>query len=107
VSGVARVSPGDPPVEWQVDVPGSKSLTNRALLVAAVADGTSRLANPLVADDTMVMRAALETLGVEVTEFDGGLRTTHPTGLAVLRDGRDRRPLPRGDARRRPGTFRA
>jgi 3-phosphoshikimate 1-carboxyvinyltransferase len=45
------------------DLPGSKSLTNRALLIAALAEGTSRLSNVLFAEDTRVMLAALEGLG--------------------------------------------
>ena len=55
----ARVAPGSPEPHWEVRVPGSKSLTNRALLLAAVAGrGASRLVDPLVADDTTVMAAA-------------------------------------------------
>ncbi len=60
---VMRVSPGSPPAQWEVRVPGSKSLTNRALLLAGVATGRSRLINPLIADDTEVMAAALRALG--------------------------------------------
>ncbi|MGA2231810.1 MAG: 3-phosphoshikimate 1-carboxyvinyltransferase, partial [Tepidisphaeraceae bacterium] len=43
--------------------PGSKSLTNRALVLAALADGVSELANVLFADDTLVMLDSLEKLG--------------------------------------------
>ncbi len=46
--------------------PGSKSLTNRALLTAGLAIGESQLADPLVSDDTEVMVAGLRTLGVEI-----------------------------------------
>jgi 3-phosphoshikimate 1-carboxyvinyltransferase len=46
--------------------PGSKSCTNRALLLAALADGTSTLHDPLDAHDTRVMAGALEALGVPV-----------------------------------------
>jgi 3-phosphoshikimate 1-carboxyvinyltransferase len=67
-----RVSPGDPPPRWEVVVPGSKSLTNRALLLAAVAGpGRSRLVNPLIADDTEVMAAATAAIGAGV-QRDGG-----------------------------------
>ncbi len=61
---VMRVSPGASPTHWEVRVPGSKSLTNRALLLAAVAVGQSRLVNPLIADDTEVMAEALRAIGV-------------------------------------------
>ena len=54
-----------------VALPGSKSISNRALLLSALASGTTRLKGLLDADDTRVMRAALRTLGVEVDETDG------------------------------------
>ena len=50
----------------RVPVPGSKSITNRALLLAALADGESRLTGGLESDDTVVMRTALETLGIRI-----------------------------------------
>jgi 3-phosphoshikimate 1-carboxyvinyltransferase len=54
------------PVEAEVHVPGSKSITNRALLVAALANGRSILTGALVAEDAAVMVAALRTLGAQV-----------------------------------------
>ena len=54
-----------------VRLPGSKSLSNRALLLAALAHGSSRLRNVLDAEDTRVMIGALRTLGVAVNEPDG------------------------------------
>ncbi|HYS36359.1 MAG TPA: 3-phosphoshikimate 1-carboxyvinyltransferase [Pseudonocardiaceae bacterium] len=54
-----------------VDVPGSKSITNRALLLAALADGPSVLRQPLASRDTLLMAAALRALGTSVTEDDG------------------------------------
>lgn len=48
----------------QVRLPGSKSLSNRALLLAALCQGETRLPNLLESDDTAVMRAALRQLGV-------------------------------------------
>ncbi|CAN5197421.1 3-phosphoshikimate 1-carboxyvinyltransferase [soil metagenome] len=50
-----------------VEVPGSKSITNRALVVAALAEGDSVLTGALHADDTEAMVAALDRLGVGVT----------------------------------------
>ena len=47
-------------------VPGSKSLTNRALVAAALASGESRLAGGLRSDDTTVMIAALRALGCRI-----------------------------------------
>jgi len=52
------------PLAGRVDVPGSKSITNRALLLAALADGQSRLSGGLESDDTVVMRTALEAMGI-------------------------------------------
>lgn len=54
------------PIDACVRVPGSKSITNRALPIAALADGESRLSGGLVSDDTKVMCEALRALGVEV-----------------------------------------
>lgn len=54
------------PLAACVRVPGSKSLTNRALLVAALARGTSRLRGALESDDTEVMLRALARLGCAV-----------------------------------------
>jgi 3-phosphoshikimate 1-carboxyvinyltransferase len=56
------------PPDASVRVPGSKSLTNRALVCAALANGTSRLWGALRSDDTEAMHEGLGRLGVEVTE---------------------------------------
>lgn len=55
-------------LDAHVRVPGSKSLTNRALLIAGLARGESRLAGALSSDDTVVMRLALEALGARVDD---------------------------------------
>ncbi len=54
------------PLDAQVQVPGSKSLTNRLLVLAALGDGPSVLTRPLVSRDTDLMAAALTSLGVRV-----------------------------------------
>lgn len=56
----------DRPVRASVTVPGSKSLTNRYLLLAALADGPSTLRGPLVSRDTLLMLQAVQDLGVRV-----------------------------------------
>jgi 3-phosphoshikimate 1-carboxyvinyltransferase len=63
------------PVSATVAVPGSKSVTNRALVLAAIADGPSRIAKPLHARDTALMAAGLAQLGVGVEEIvtDSGI----------------------------------
>lgn len=62
-----RAIPPADSVESVVTVPGSKSITNRALLIAALADGDSALSGALDSEDTRVMAGALRTLGVGVT----------------------------------------
>ncbi len=52
-------------VDGEVNLPGSKSLSNRALLLAALAEGTSKITNLLESDDTRHMLNALKQLGVE------------------------------------------
>lgn len=63
-------------------VPGSKSLTNRALLVAGVADGTSIVRGPLLADDTDRMRELAVAFGAAV-DIDGDTWRVTGTGGAV------------------------
>src|SRR5690606_6293498 len=66
---LAPVAPA--PVDATVTLPGSKSMTNRALVLAALAGGPSRLVRPLRSRDTDLMAAALRALGTEIDE-DGG-----------------------------------
>ncbi|GAB3283738.1 3-phosphoshikimate 1-carboxyvinyltransferase [Sinomonas notoginsengisoli] len=61
----------DHPVDATVTVPGSKSLTNRYLVLAALADGPSRLRAPLHSRDSALMVAALQALGAGVREVAG------------------------------------
>lgn len=67
------VQPPAPGFELEVRPPGSKSLTNRALLLAAIARGTSRIEGHLEAEDTELMRACLGALGVTVRDADDTL----------------------------------
>ncbi|REF35485.1 3-phosphoshikimate 1-carboxyvinyltransferase [Thermasporomyces composti] len=57
-------------VDADLRVPGSKSITNRALVLAALADGPSTIRGPLRARDTLLMAAALRALGVSVEDVD-------------------------------------
>jgi 3-phosphoshikimate 1-carboxyvinyltransferase len=67
------------PVTGAIRPPGSKSITNRALVCAALARGTSRLAGALDSDDTRVMAAGLAALGVGI-EADWATGTIDVTG---------------------------
>lgn len=66
----------DGPIEARISLPGSKSLTNRALLAAAMADGRSRLSGVLMADDTERMVAVLRALGVRIDLEESRHRAT-------------------------------
>ncbi len=59
-------------IDGVIRPPGSKSLTNRALLCAAFAAGRSRLTGALCSEDTEVMIAALRKIGVVIGNSDGG-----------------------------------
>ena len=63
----------DHPFTTTVSIPGSKSMTNRALLLAALARGTSRLTGWLDARDTRLMMAGLQALGARVERAGTGL----------------------------------
>lgn len=69
------------PVSAIVSLPGSKSQTNRALVLAALSDGPSVLRRPLVSRDTSLMLAALRGLGTHV-ESRGEMWTVMPGPLS-------------------------
>jgi 3-phosphoshikimate 1-carboxyvinyltransferase len=76
-----EITPFDKPVNATVTPPGSKSYTNRALPVAALASGESVLTGALFSDDTKYMAAALRQLGVSVVEDEANNTfTVHGTG---------------------------
>lgn len=61
-----EIQPICKPLDATVEVPGSKSYTNRALLVAAMSTGVSTLTGALFSDDTHYMSASLRKLGVHI-----------------------------------------
>ncbi len=61
-----NITPIPHPLDAAVRVPGSKSMTNRALLIAALANGRTKLTNALFSDDSLYFAGALQTLGFEV-----------------------------------------
>lgn len=69
------------PVSGSVVVPGSKSETNRALVLAALADGPSRLTGALDSRDSQLMIGALRALGVDVETVGEALVVTPPAGF--------------------------
>ncbi len=77
------VAPLDHPPHATVEVPGSKSHTNRALVCAALATGTSVLHRVLLADDSHAMLGALAALGVRIDRpGDATTATVHGLGGA-------------------------
>jgi len=66
--GAYRAPESGRPVHASVTIPGSKSLTNRELMIAAIADGPGHLLRPLHSDDSRRMIDALRLLGVGVEE---------------------------------------
>lgn len=90
------VSPPAAPPDCAVSVPGSKSITNRALVAAFLAAGTSELTNVLAADDTEAMLDAVAALGATV-DVDG--TTVRVTGVAGVPH-----PGPRTVTARQAGT---
>jgi 3-phosphoshikimate 1-carboxyvinyltransferase len=87
------------PVTAEITVPGSKSITNRALILAALADGTTTLRGALWSEDTQVMTECLEKLGFEVkvepdpAEDCNRTITVHGLGGKIPRAGTAEQPL--------------
>ncbi|MFP4156964.1 MAG: 3-phosphoshikimate 1-carboxyvinyltransferase [Opitutales bacterium] len=87
------ITPLQRPLDADVALPGSKSITNRALVLAALASGTTTLKGALFSRDTRIMLEALETLGYAVTPDEAaqtitvGGRGQIPCGRAELQVG--------------------
>lgn len=64
------------PITHTQEVPGSKSMTNRAYILAALADSPSTITGALRSRDTDLMEAALAAMGTGITHTDGEVRVT-------------------------------
>ncbi|MBT5020553.1 3-phosphoshikimate 1-carboxyvinyltransferase [Planctomicrobium sp.] len=85
-----KVQPVTAPIHGTIRPPGSKSLTNRALIIAALAKGTSQLLGVLDSVDTRVMSTALSKLGIDVeANFADNLISTHGCGGRIPADKAD------------------
>jgi len=82
-----EITPPNRPLAGRVSPPGSKSITNRALLLAALANGTSRLTGALKSKDTTLMAAALRQMGVTVDEPDATSFVVTSTGRLQAPEG--------------------
>ena len=69
------------PVKAIVEIPGSKSITHRALIAAALAKGESILKKALICDDTLFTIAALKQLGASISIGDVGVGVTGTGGV--------------------------
>lgn len=67
-------------VEGVVRLPGSKSISNRTLLLAALAEGTTTIYDLLASDDTLVMLGALRSLGIQWEQLDERTHVVHGAG---------------------------
>jgi 3-phosphoshikimate 1-carboxyvinyltransferase len=63
-------------ISAQISIPGSKSLTNRELVLSALASGPSEILNPLESRDSSLMIQALKQLGIEIESTPNSLRIT-------------------------------
>lgn len=85
-----EIAPLDHPPDATVMVPGSKSVTNRALLVAALGDGASRITNPLFSDDSYWLMDALVRLGIDLSaDREGGEARVEGRGGEIAASGVD------------------
>jgi 3-phosphoshikimate 1-carboxyvinyltransferase len=94
-----EIVPLEKPVRAEITVPGSKSITNRALILAALADGEVTLTGALWSEDTQVMTEALRTLGFDVrvendpAEFCNRTITVKGQGGKIPKAGTAEKPL--------------
>src|SRR5688500_13387075 len=89
-SDSVRIEPVTRPIDADVRVPGSKSITNRALLIAGLAAGESTLGGMLFSDDTRYMAEALSGLGLTVeTDHDAETARVIGGGGSFLRERAD------------------
>lgn len=70
-------------VEGVVRLPGSKSISNRTLLLAALAEGTTLIHDLLASDDTLVMLGALRSLGIEWNQVNERTHMVYGAGGAL------------------------
>ena len=94
-----EIVPLTAPVRAEITVPGSKSITNRALILAALADGETVLKGALWSEDTQIMVECLQELGFMVNvepdpnETCNRTITVYGNGGAVPRGGTETQPL--------------
>src|SRR5262245_53571613 len=93
-----EIVPRTGPVRAEITVPGSKSITNRALVLAALADGETVLSGALWSEDTQVMVESLQGLGYMVNVEPDPAEDCNRTITIYGQGGR----VPRGGTADRP-----
>lgn len=73
------------PLQGELDIPGDKSVSHRAVMLAAIADGTSRVQGFLEGEDTRSTAAIFGQLGVRIEAPSASVRVVHGVGLEGLR----------------------
>ena len=84
------------PLAGEIVVPGDKSISHRAIMLAAIADGTSRISGFLEGEDTRATAAIFEQLGVRIEKPSESERIVHGVGLHGLQG--SSKPLDCGNA---------
>lgn len=69
----------------ELDIPGDKSVSHRAIMLAAIADGVSRIEGFLEGEDTRATAAVFQQLGVRIEAPEEGVRIVHGVGIDGLR----------------------
>src|SRR4051812_10824668 len=99
IPDLIEIVPIGQPVQAEITVPGSKSITNRALILAALGEGQTTITGALWSEDTQVMAEALKKLGFEVEvdlnplEFCNRTLTVQGQGGRIPKAGTADKPL--------------
>ena len=72
------------PLRGSVDIPGDKSVSHRAIMLAAIADGVSRIEGFLEGEDTRATARIFQQLGVRIEAPEAGVRVVHGVGIDGL-----------------------
>lgn len=76
---IIEILPLQEPVDLELNIPGSKSITHRAFIMAALANGVSQIENSCLCSDTLMTLNALKSMGVKIEENSFGI-TIHGNG---------------------------
>lgn len=86
MSAEAWIAETGRPLRGEVRVPGDKSVSHRAIMLAALADGTSRIEGFLESEDARATEAIFRQMGVRIEAPSPGVRIVHGVGIDGLRE---------------------